>query len=183
MEDERLYFNASDISISEQKQNDIFLCISMRMLSTLPNKNKEGVTKEFIDEIVSNPEKYLCLPLYADVEKLVERDYGALGHMFNRFTGKFRSTQVGGFASLSKTEDEFGTSLIGEARVPKRESDICQCIAELYESGALGFSFEITCNKEDTVVKDGVRYVDVSPRNLLTGMAIVSHPACEEAVA
>lgn len=29
--DERLYFLASDISISEQKSNDIFLYVTMRM--------------------------------------------------------------------------------------------------------------------------------------------------------
>ena len=71
MADEKLYVLASDVAISEQKSNDIFLLVEMRILSTQPNGNAEGVTPQFIDEVVAHPEKYACLPLYADVERLL----------------------------------------------------------------------------------------------------------------
>ena len=123
-----LYFLASDLSISQEKSNDIFLVIDMRMLSTRPNKHREGVTEAFIDEIVAS-----CLPLYVDVQRLKARDYKALGHMQNRITGTFGTTQVGGMLNFRKVSDEFGISLIGEARIPKRERTICKRVIELYE--------------------------------------------------
>lgn len=67
MDDTRLYLFASDVSISEQRDSsDIYLLIEARLCSTQPNGNKEGVTEAFIDSIVNNQEKYMCLPLYAD---------------------------------------------------------------------------------------------------------------------
>lgn len=54
---------------------------------------------------------------------------------------------------------------------------------ELYELGALSFSFEIKYVLPDTVEIDGVRYVDASDRNVLFGMTIVTTPAYDESVA
>lgn len=183
MEDKRQFFTASDVSISEQESNDIFLTISMRMFSTRANRNNQGVTESFIDEIVANPDKYNCLPLYVDINSLCSGDYQSQRHMFDENTGKFYTTQVGGFCSFSKVNDEYGVSLIGEARIPKRETEICNRVSELYEMGNLNFSFEIKYCPEDTQTIDGVSYVDVSERNALTGMAIVSIPAYSEATA
>lgn len=181
--DEKLYFLASDISISEQKSNDIFLYVTMRMLSTRPNGNREGVTQAFIDEIVSNTAKYDCLPLYVDINRLRARDYRNLGHMYNPGTGKFESTQIGSLCRFWKESDEYGISLMGEARIPKREADVCQCVLELYNIAALNFSFEIKYVPDNTVVIEGVRYVDAADTNALTGMAIVSTPAYRESTA
>ena len=70
MDDTRLYLLASDVSISEQQDsNDLYLLIEMRLCSTNPNGNREGVTEAFIDSIVENQEKYMCLPLYADLPR------------------------------------------------------------------------------------------------------------------
>ena len=179
----QLYFLASDLSISQEKSNDIFLIIEMRMLSTRANKNKEGVTEAFIDEIIANQETYECLPLYADVQRLKAKDYRNLGHMQNRFTGTFGTTQVGGMLNFRKVEDEFGVSLIGEARIPKREHVICQRVIELYSMGELNFSFEIKYTDKDTVKKDGVLFIDAGESNTITGMAIVSVPAYDESFA
>ena len=183
MDDERLYFIASDISISEQKSNDIFLCVEMRIQSTRPNGNSEGVTEAFIDEIVNNQSKYSCLPLYVDINRLRAKDYRSLGHMYNRMTNRFMSTQIGGICEFRKVSDEYGVSLMGEARIPKRETDICQCVMELYGMGSLNFSFEIKYVRSDTIVKDNVSYVDASENNALIGMAIVSVPAYKESKA
>ena len=110
METNNLYFLASDLSISQEKSNDIFLVVDMRMLSTRANKNKEGVTEAFIDEIVANQEYYSCLPLYGDIQRLKARDFKGLGHMQNRITGAFGTTQVGGMLNFRKVEDEYGIS-------------------------------------------------------------------------
>ena len=181
--DDRFYFIASDISISEQESNDLFLYIGMRMFSTLPNGNREGVTEAFIDSIIENKDMYNCLPLYVDIDNLKMRRYNSLGHMYNKMTGKFLTTQIGGICEFKKVNDEYGISLYGQARVPKREEEACRAILDQYSLGILNFSFEIRYSLEDTVVIDGIRFVDASPKNILTGMAIVSVPACKEATA
>ena len=103
--------------------------------------------------------------------------------MFNKEAGKFGTTQVGGMCSFEKVNDEYGVSLYGEARVPKREEDICRCIMDLYRMNMLKFSFEISYSPNDVVILDGVQYVDASENNALTGMAIVSVPAYQESIA
>lgn len=183
MADNKLYVLASDVAISEQKSNDIFLLVEMRILSTQPNGNAEGVTPQFIDEIVANPEKYDCLPLYADVERLLARDFEHLGHMFNAETGAFGTKQIGSIRLFRKEDDAYGTSLIAEGRIPKREAEVCNALMDLYKGGQLNFSFEIRYVKDATVEKDGVLYVEENRENALTGVAVVSVPAYKESVA
>lgn len=103
--------------------------------------------------------------------------------MYNPSTGRFDSTQIGSLCRFWKENDEYGVSLMGEARIPKREFDVCQCVLELYNIAALNFSFEIKYMPENTVMIDGVRYVDAADTNALTGMAIVSTPAYRESTA
>lgn len=182
MEQQRLYFTASDVLLSEQESSQ-FLSVTMRMLSTRVNRNNEGVTEAFIDEIVANPEKYYCTPLYADTKKLRAHQYRTLGHMYDRRTGRFLTDQIGSFCSFEKVNDEFGVSLYGEARVPKREDDICEALAEMYDLGKLNFSFEITYVPDATQSSDGTLLIDADERNALTGMAVVSVPAYPEATA
>lgn len=183
MADDKLYFIASDISISAQESNDLFLYVDMRMFSTNANGNREGVTERFIDSVIANQELYNCLPLYVDIENLTRGNYHTLGHMYDRITGKFLTTQIGSICEFKKVYDEYGVSLYGQARIPKREEEACRAILDLYALGILNFSFEILYSIDATVVIDGVKYVDADPRNLLTGMAIVSVPACKEATA
>ena len=57
--------------------------------------------------------------------------------------GEFQSEQIGSFFSFAKSSDEFGVSLIGEARIPKRSAQLCETIMRMYEAGTLTFSFEI----------------------------------------
>ena len=69
-------------------------------------------------------------------------------------------------------------------RIPKRESEICECLTEMYEQGLLCFSFEVTYRPEDThMATGGARIIDVGPHNALTGVAVVSKPAYAESVA
>lgn len=72
-------------------------------------------------------------------------------------------------------------SLIGEARVAKRNKEVCEALETMYAEGNLNFSFEITAAQ--TFVKDGITYVDAAEGNNLIGMAVVSIPAYPEAKA
>lgn len=182
--DDKIYYLASAIDVSEeQESSDIFLLVKLRILDTQPNGNKQGVTEAFIDEIVANPNKYACVPLYADTDRLLASEYGLLGHMYDKKSGEFFTQQIGAITNFEKVQDEYGSSLIGEARIPKREADICERIMELYELGALNFSFEIKYVPSATIVKDGVVYVDANEANSFTGVAVVSVPAYQESVA
>lgn len=177
----RKIFAASDVCLSE-KSNDIFMFVTMRLLSTRVNRNGDAVTAEFIDEVVEHPETYLGLPVYVDTAKLLAGDK-TMGHNYNRMTGKFSTTQVGSLSNFEKVEDEYGVSLIAEARFPKREAAICEKILELYENQDLNFSFEISYVPNAVVKDNGVLYIQANEHNMLTGLAIVSVPAYEEAVA
>jgi len=175
------FIQASVISISELQSNLSYMSIRMRMFSTSPNLNNNAVTEAFIDEIVENAEKYLCTPLQADISKMERKDYGGLGHMYNPNTGTFLTQQIGSFYSFEKVADEYGISLIGEARISKRRKEVCEALVELYEANNLKFSFEILAGKVES--QNGVDIIDVSDSNMLIGMAVVTVPAYQEAKA
>ena len=150
------------------------------MLSTARNLNNVIVSEAFIDEIVENPDRYLCLSLYADLRELLSGHYDRLGHRFNRRTGEFLTDQIGAFKEFSKeTDDKGGVWLVGEARIPKRNKRLCGAIQEMYDEGKLKFSFEIITGEYKT--EDGIVYVDVSEKNYLHGMCVVSVPAYPQA--
>lgn len=183
MANSKLMILASDVAMPQQEHSDIFLLIEMRILSTRPNGNNEGVTEAFIDEIVTHPDKYACLPLYADVTNLLRGAYQHLGHMYDCDTNSFGTKQIGSITNLRRVNDEYGVSLIGQARIPKREEDVCNALMELYSRGILKFSFEIQYASDAAVEENGVLYVDANEMNALTGVAVVSIPAYDESVA
>lgn len=183
MANSKLMILASDVAMPQQEHSDIFLLIEMRILSTRPNGNNEGVTEAFIDEIVTHPDKYACLPLYADVMNLLRGAYQHLGHMYDCDTNSFGTKQIGSITNLRRVNDEYGVSLIGQARIPKREEDVCNALMELYSRGILKFSFEIQYASDAAVEENGVLYVDANEMNALTGVAVVSIPAYDESVA
>ena len=102
--------------------------------------------------------------------------------MYNAKTGEFYSTQIGSFYQFEKEEFKDGAYLVGYARIPKRKAQLSKAIAELFAEGALKFSFEIACAdySED---EEGILVIDASENNYLEGTAIVTFPACEDAVA
>jgi hypothetical protein len=169
--------------ISEMKQSDMFMSVKMRILET-PKANLNGVrvTEAFIDEIIADEERYVGLPLYADVKSLLSGKYGNLGHMYNAKTGEFYSTQIGSFYQFEKETFDGGAYLVGYARIPKRNKKLSEAIATLFADGALKFSFEIACS-DYTEDEEGIFIIDASENNYLEGTAIVTFPACEDAVA
>lgn len=185
-EQKKLVLLASEVMISEEEQklNPVFLSIRLKLADNTGNRNDEGVTAAFISDLINRQEEFECLPFYADVKNLLARNYDSLGHMYNRVTKKFSSTQIGSLTDFySETDNDGVISLYATARVPKRENEICERLAELYGLGKLNVSFEIRYNPEHTVEKDGVVFIDAHEDNALTGLALVSVPAVVDATA
>lgn len=177
----KIILTASSVSVSELKSSRRYMTVSMRMFSTRENRNGTAVTEAFIDDIVANKNDYICMPLCADVPKLKKKDYRGLTHLYDKATHTFLADRVGGFYDFEKVEDEYGVSLIGYARIDKRNDLICEAIEELYANDALHFSFEISAGY--LMENNGVTIVDAHPDNELTAMAIVSVPAYPESTA
>lgn len=169
--------------ISEIQQSDIFMTVKTRIFET-PKANLNGVrvTPAFLDEIVENSEKYVSLPLYADVRALKSGNYNRLGHLYDARTGEFHSTQIGSFYQFEKEDFDGGSYLVGYARIPKRDKKLSKAIAELFADNSLKVSFEIACGDCEEQ-EDGTTLIDASENNYLEGTAIVTFPACEDAVA
>lgn len=169
--------------ISEIKQSDVFMTVKARICeSPAANLNGARVTEKFIDEIVGNENRYVGLPLYADVKALISGNYRRLGHLYDASTGEFHSTQIGSFYQFEKEKLEEGCALVGYARIPKRNRKLSKAISELFADGALKFSFELSVGEYEELDDDTI-LIDASENNYLEGTAIVTFPACEEAVA
>ena len=170
-------------TISEIQQSDVFMTVKARICEA-PEANLNGarVTEAFIDEIVGNETRYVGLPLYADVKALTNGNYNRLGHLYDVRTGEFHSTQIGSFYKFEKQTVQNGCALVGYARIPKRNKKLSKAISELFADNALKFSFELSVG-EYTELEDETILIDASENNYLEGTAIVTYPACEEAVA
>lgn len=166
--------------VSELQSSDIHMTIKARLFDLKANLNGVRVTEGFLDEIIQNESKYQCIGLYADLRGLLANR--TIGHMYNRRTGEFGSTMIGSFYRYEKEVDGDNTYLVGYARLPKRNKAVCKAISELFADGNLKFSFEITCG-EYTKMPDGTRVIDASDANYFEGEAVVTFPACEDAVA
>jgi len=169
--------------ISEIQQSDVFMTVKARICEA-PEANLNGarVTEAFIDEIVSNETRYVGLPLYADKKALISGNYTRLGHLYDTKTGEFHSTQIGSFYKFEKQTFGNGCALVGYARIPKRNKKLSKAISELFAEGALKFSFELSVGEYEEL-DDETILIDASDNNYLEGTAIVTYPACEEAVA
>ena len=166
--------------ISELQSSDMYLSIRGRLCDVSANLNQVKVTEAFIDEIVANKEKYTCIPLCADVRGLVNDK--TIGHMYNKSTGEFMSQIIGAMYDFEKEGSGDSTSLIISVRVMKRYSAVCAALTKLFAENRLKFSFEISCG-EYSKAPDGTMIIDASPSNYLEGAAVVTFPACEDAVA
>lgn len=169
--------------ISAIEQSDVFMTVKARICEA-PQANLNGarVTEAFIDEIVGNETRYVGLPLYADKKALISGSYTRLGHLYDERTGEFHSTQIGSFYKFEKQTTQEGCALVGYARIPKRNKKLSKAISELFADGALKFSFELSVGEYEEL-DDNTILIDASENNYLEGTAIVTHPACEEAVA
>lgn len=182
MENEQKLVLFAEETKVDLERSDIFLMVSFKLFDNTVNRNKQGVTSAFISSIINNEEKYTALPLYADVDALLDRKYNALGHRLDPKTGEFGTSQIGSLVDFQMRADNDGVvSLLGTARIPKRDAEICERIMELYELGNLNVSFEIKYSPDKTVEINGVSFVDAADENVLTGMAVVWTPAYADA--
>lgn len=171
-------------SASELQSSDLYMTVKATMF-TVPDANLNGVrcTAEFLEEIVADQDKYIGLPLCADVVNLVKGRYTKLGHCYNATTGTFSSSIIGSFYKFEKEElKDGGMALIGYARILKRNKKVCKAVSELFADNALKFSFEISCGSY-TELEDNTILIDKAENNFIEGMCIVSFPACPDAVA
>ena len=139
-------------------------------------------TEAFLDDIVANQERYIGLPLCADVNNLVQGQYEDLGHCYDPETNTFATSIIGSFYKFEKEAVDEGYALVGYARILKRNANVCKAIGELFASGNLKFSFEIACGSYETL-EDGTFVIGKAKENYLEGMCVVSFPACPEATA
>ena len=103
--------------------------------------------------------------------------------MYNQATGEFMSSTIGAMQNFERIDAEDGTgSLVFTARIMKRYTKVCNALAQLFSEGKLKFSFEVACG-EYTTAEDGTIIIDADTSNYLEGAAVVTFPACEEAVA
>jgi hypothetical protein len=171
----------ASVVISDIQGSDKYLSIRGKLCDTKTNLNGVRVTEAFIDEIVANEDDYHGIPLCADVRGLLNNK--KIGHMYNKSTGEFMSSIIGSMQSFERADSDDGVvSLVFTARVMKRYSRVCEALTKLFAEGKLKFSFEVCCG-EYTVDEDGTFIVDADPANYLEGAAVVTLPACEDAVA
>ena len=177
-------FLAESVSISEaSKLNPIFLTVDVKLCDSVANKNQEGVTEGFINDIVSRQGDHVCLPFYADVKNLLAENYEQLGHLYNKVTRKFGTQMIGSMSEFySETEDDV-VSLYGKIKVPKRDRDIVYRLVDLYEMGRFAVSVELSYDPREVILKDGAKFIDVSENSSLTGLCLVWRPACDDAYA
>lgn len=137
------------------------------------------MTDAFIDEIVANKDKYCWVPLCVDKRMLRGGQLYSLGHKMNPARTHFSTEQIGSFVNFWKDTKNGVSVLYGEARVPKRDDQVCCMLQKLYDAECLNVSFEIV---SDHLQHDGnVVVIDASPENVLIGMAVVSTPAYPDA--
>lgn len=163
------------------QSSDLYMTVSMVMFEAeRANLNGVRVTEAFIDEVVANQDKYITLPLVVDTKMLYA--HGQLGHKYDPRTDTFDTTIIGAFYKFEKKVEADIVSLVGYARISKRDQETCNAVAELFAENKLKFSFEIACHhvaEQD----DGTCLIDAEAGNYLTSLCIVSQPACPNAVA
>jgi hypothetical protein len=183
MEQKNIILNSSKTILCNETSNDIFMELDILLMRATPNLNNYHFTEDFIDEIVNNPNKYSGLPIVADTNKLLSKDYLNLGHNMSPITGKFYSEQIGSYVTFSKKNGEDGIAeLHGLARISKRNSDLIQVLMEMYETVGLNFSVEVAAS-DYTIDSNNTLIIGASSENFLFSDALVSFPACPESQA
>ena len=104
----RYLMAASDISLDNPQSNEIYFSVTMRMLTTETNLNGVRLTEGFINDIAEHAEKYVCMPLCADVDRLARGLDIGLTHMYDEEESVFKAPQIGSFFEVHTVEDEHG---------------------------------------------------------------------------
>lgn len=173
---ETLSLNSKITEINETQSNDIYMKLSMCILTNNINLNNCRFTDSFIQNVVDNSSQFVGIPLVANREVLEDMDYENLTHELNMDTGQLETDIVGSFTDFYSETDEDGTvKLMGDIKVFKRFPETCEAIKDLFTSGDLRFSCEVMV-KEYASVEDGIRTIDAGGGELFAS-AIVFQPA------
>jgi hypothetical protein len=163
-----------------QETNDIYMTLTMCILSNKANLNNARFTDDFINGVVENKDSYIGIPLVANRTKLENGVYNNLSHEFDSKTGKLNTDAIGSFVDFWTDTEEDGTLLLmGSVRVYKRYPNVCNALLELYESGDLEMSCEVLVYGYESM-EGKVRNIAYSYEdnvNSLFGSAVVSDPA------
>ncbi|TVY09962.1 hypothetical protein [Paenibacillus cremeus] len=165
-----------------QEANDIYMELTMCVLTNETNLNKLKFTDDYISGIVDNKDRYIGIPLVANRDKLENGLYYNLTHELDKKTGILKTDSIGSFVDFwSETDDDGVLKLMGLVRVYKRYPNVCNAMIELFESEDLEFSCEIYAygyadiNTETN--ERSVNYEYEGSINSLFGSCIVTNPA------
>lgn len=175
---EKILLQAKVIAIGEEVEpsNDIYISLKMVFLTSDLNLNNIQFTKDWINGIVEQKDKYIGLPLVADAFALESGQYKRLTHLFDKKTNKFKTQAIGSFYNFETGENNGITELIAYARIWKRNAKICSALQELYESEeGLSFSYEVLVGKYS--VDGEKKIIDKDEVNVPIGSCVVSYPA------
>jgi len=123
---ETLSITPKILELNEEETNDIFMTLTMCVLTNGVNLNNLQFTDDYINGIVENKDKYIGIPLVVNRLKLENGLYNNLTHEFNKKTGELNTDCVGSFVDFwSETDSDGALQLMGNVRVFKRYPNVC----------------------------------------------------------
>lgn len=162
--------------------NDVYMELSMCILTDQPNLNNLKFNESYIKGVVANKDRFIGIPLVVNRTKLENGFFASLNHELDKHTSVLKTDTIGTFVDFrEETDAEGALKLMGDVRILKRYPTVCESIITLYESGDLEFSCEAMVYGYESIDDDtGIRNVDYEFEgkvNSLFGSCIVSEPA------
>lgn len=162
--------------------NDVYMELSMCILTDQPNLNNLKFNENYIKGVVANKDRFIGIPLVVNRTKLENGFFASLDHQLDKHTSLLKTDTIGTFVDFREETDTDGAlKLMGDVRIFKRYPTVCESIIDLYESGDLEFSCEAMVYGYESIDEEtGIRSVDYEFEgkvNSLFGSCIVSEPA------
>lgn len=162
--------------------NDVYMELSMCILTDQPNLNNLKFNENYIKGVVANKDRFIGIPLVVNRTKLENGFFASLDHELDKHTSLLKTDTIGTFIDFREETDTDGAlKLMGDVRIFKRYPTVCESIIDLYESGDLEFSCEAMVYGYESIDEEtGIRSVDYEFEgkvNSLFGSCIVSEPA------
>lgn len=162
--------------------NDVYMELSMCILTDQPNLNNLKFNESYIKGVVANKDRFIGIPLVVNRTKLENGFFASLNHELDKHTSLLKTDTIGTFVDFREETDADGAlKLMGDVRILKRYPTVCESIIALYESGDLEFSCEAMVYGYESIDDDtGIRTVGYEFEgkvNSLFGSCIVSEPA------
>lgn len=161
-----------------QDNNDIYMTLTIRILSAEPNLNLAEFSEDFILNTVKEKESFIGIPFVVDKEALENGEFEDLTHKLTS-DGELKTDQIGSFVDFWADRDEDETLyLAGSIRVMKRFKKTTEAIKTLHLQNNLSTSCEVSVHSYEEVSEDGVRKIHYNDgKNRLFASCIVTSPA------